>query len=146
MSTYSMQNIAGTISGPGGTVNIGVGSAPAEEGISVNRLEEKNTMTMAADGEGQHSMHASNAGKIIVRLLKTSPINAQLTLMFNFQKQSSANWGKNKIVIRDTASGDFHEGTQCAFNKNADNGYAKVGNFLEWTFDVIKLESELGTY
>ncbi len=146
MSTYSLQDVVATLSGPTGVLQLGFGSALAEDAITLTMSEEKNTMQIGADGEGQHNLHSGNAGKITFRFLKTSPLNALLTAMYNAQKQSAALWGKNLITVRHTASGDFHQGTLCAFTKKADNGYQKVGNFLEWGFDCIRLESHLGTY
>jgi hypothetical protein len=62
--------------------------------------EAKNTMTIGADGEVMHSLHAGKSGTITVTLLKTSPVNKKLSLMYNAQSQSSATWGNNVIVMR----------------------------------------------
>ncbi len=35
----------------------------------------KNTMTIGADGEVMHSLHADKSGTVTVNLLKTSPTN-----------------------------------------------------------------------
>jgi hypothetical protein len=52
--------------------------------------EAKNTMTVGADGEVMHSLHGGKSGTITVTLLKTSPVNKKLSLMYNAQSQSSA--------------------------------------------------------
>lgn len=49
-------------------------------------------MTVGADGEVMHSLHAGKSGTITVTLLKTSPVNKKLSLMYNAQSQSSATW------------------------------------------------------
>jgi hypothetical protein len=41
--------------------------------------EAKNTMTVGADGEVMHSLHAGKSGTITVTLLKTSPVNKKLS-------------------------------------------------------------------
>ncbi|MCY0677737.1 DUF3277 family protein, partial [Klebsiella pneumoniae] len=88
-----------------GLVELGYGSANAEEGITVTMTEAKNTMTIGADGEVMHSLHAGKSGTITVTLLKTSPVNKKLSLMYNAQSLSSATWGNNVIVIRNKVSG-----------------------------------------
>jgi hypothetical protein len=65
--------------------------------------EAKNTMTIGADGEVMHSLHAGKSGTITVTLLKTSPVNKKLSLMYNAQSQSSALWGNN-VIVRVTKS------------------------------------------
>lgn len=146
MSTYSFQDVVMTLAGPGGVLSLGYGNAVAEEGISIEPIEDKNTLTIGADGEGMHSLHSSNAKKFTLRLLKTSPQNQLIQAMYNTQKTSAALWGLNMIVVRQTASGDTHTGVDGAFVKVAPNGYKKVGDFLEWAWDCIKGESELGKY
>ena len=39
---------------------------------------------------GMHSLHADKSGTITVNLLKTSPTNAKLSVMYNAQSLSSA--------------------------------------------------------
>jgi hypothetical protein len=77
-------------------------------------------------------------------LLKTSPVNSQLSQMYNFQKTSSANWGQNILKISNTASGDVIDGGLCAFVKHADLTYAVEGGIVEWEFDAIELDELLG--
>lgn len=52
MATYSFQDVAATIVGPGGAFSLGYGEATAEEGITIARAGDKNTMTVGSDGEG----------------------------------------------------------------------------------------------
>lgn len=144
MSTYSFLDVSASISGPGGTFSLGSGSGNAEEGITTAYDGEKNTKTMGADGSGMHSLHASNGGKITVRLLKTSPVNAQLSTMYNFQKTSSANWGQNVLKVSNVISGDVVDGNLCAFTKHPDLTYAVEGGVVEWEFDAIELDEQLG--
>lgn len=144
MATYSFLNVQASITGPGGAFSLGAGSANAEEGITTAFAGEKNTMTMGADGAGMHSLHASNAGKITLRYLKTSPVNAQLSALYRFQKANSANWGQNVIKVSDTQRGDVVSAKQCAFTKHPDLTYAVEGGMIEWEFDVITLDELIG--
>jgi hypothetical protein len=146
MTTYSFMDVVCSLDGPTGELDLGYGSANAEEGISINRAGDKNTMTVGADGEGMHSLHADKSGQIILRYLKTSPVNAKLMAMYDAQSLSASVWGKNVIITRHTSSGDIHTGRMCAFKKVPDMKYAKDGDILEWVFDVIKLDSVLGQY
>lgn len=146
MSTYSFLDTQATISGPGGSFNIGSGAAIAEEGITIEPNGDKNTMTIGADGAGMHSLHADKSGTITVRLLKTSPTNAKLMAMYDLQQSSSANWGQNIITISNPVIGENNGCRGVAFKKKPTLVYAKEGQVNEWTFDAIAIDSILGTY
>ena len=144
MPAYSFQSVHCAIVGPGGAFQLGgQGAGNAEEGITITK-DEKNTRTMGAEGSVMHSLHASEGGKITVRLLKTSPIHLQLTAMYQFQRTQSSNWGQNTIVLTDIERGDVYTMTQCAFSKFPDNVYARDGNVIDWEFDVGFVEPLLG--
>lgn len=135
MTTYSFKDVKASISGPGGAgIPLGDGAGASEEGITVSMTEEKTTSVVGADGALMHSLHAGNMGSMTVRLLKTSPVNAQLSQLYNAQQQSSALWGLNVIMITNPATGDVVTGTQMAFVKQPDLAYAKDGNNNEWEF------------
>ncbi len=144
MATYSFLNVNATMAGPGGIVNLAAGAAAAEEGITIEAVEDKNVMTIGADGRGQHSLIASDAATVTVRLLKTSPINALLMAMYDLQSASSALWGQNVITVVDSARNDFTALQAVAFKKKPTLTYAKEGGMNEWTFDAIKANSVLG--
>jgi hypothetical protein len=144
MATYSFQDVTATINGVGGSINLASGAGAAEEGITVEAVEDKNVMTIGADGSGMHSLVASEASTVTVRLLKTSPINAQLQLMYDLQTASSVTHGKNVITIRDIARGDFIALSGVAFKKRPSLTYAKEGGMNEWAFDAISTQQLLG--
>lgn len=141
---YSFLDIVATIAGPGGIINLAAGAAVAEEGITIEAVEDKNTMTIGADGQGQHSLIASDAATITVRLLKTSPVNALLMAMYDIQSASSALWGQNVFTVVDSARGDITLGQSAAFKKKPTLTYAKEAGMNEWTFDCISANSVLG--
>ena len=145
MGVYSFQNVNATIVGAGGAFNLGAGSEAAEEGITIAAAEDKNVMTIGADGAGQHSLIASDACQVTVRLLKTSPNNGRLMAMYETQSALSALWGQNIITVVDSARGDFNTIQACAFKKKPDLNYAKEGGIVEWVFDGIKATSILST-
>jgi len=144
MATYSFLNVNAAIAGPGGAANLASGAAVSEEGITVEAAEDKNIMTIGADGAGQHSLVASDARTVTIRLLKTSPINAILMAMYNVQSSSSSLWGRNVITIGDTGAGDAIALQQVAFKKVPTITYAKEGGMNEWTFDCVKGDAILG--
>lgn len=144
MSTYSFLDVNATIAGPGGFANLAAGAAAAEEGITIEAVEDKNVMTIGADGKGQHSLIASDAVTITIRLLKTSPVNGQLQLMYDLQSVSSALWGSNVFSITDIARGDITVIQSAAFKKRVTLTYAKEGGMNEWVFDGIQANSVLG--
>ncbi|OWF84736.1 hypothetical protein B4907_07000 [Yersinia kristensenii] len=145
-NTYSFMDVTASIVGVGGSFDLGYGAAVAEEGIVTSMIENKNTMTIGADGEGMHSLHAGKGGTVTVNLLKTSPTNRKLSVMYNAQIQSSATWGNNIILIRNTASGDTFAARGCAFQKQPDFNNAKDGALVPWVFDCIKVDQLLGTF
>ncbi|HBA4362612.1 TPA: DUF3277 family protein [Escherichia coli] len=146
MATYSFMDVTASLSGPTGEIDLGYGSASSEEGITVAMGGPKNTMTIGADGEVMHSLHADKSGTITVTLLKTSPVNKKLSLAYNAQSQSSATWGNNVIVIRNTASGDISTARSCAFQKQPDFNNAKEGGTVAWVFDCGKIDQLLGEF
>jgi hypothetical protein len=131
--------------GPGIAANLAAGAGAAEEGITIEANEDKNVMTIGADGTGQHSLVANNACTLTVRLLKTSPQNQLLMIAYDAQSVSSALWGQNVFVVSDSGRGDFHTITSAAFKKKPTITYAKEGGMMEWTFDAITANSVLGS-
>lgn len=96
--TYSFIDVKASITGPGGSFSLcGDSEGVAEEGIRIEPVDSKNTMTMGAVG-GMHNLHANNPATVTLVLLKNSPVNQQLMDMYNAQRVSSATWGKNTIV------------------------------------------------
>lgn len=144
MSAYSFLNIVAAIVGPGAAFNLGVGAAVAEEGITIAPAEDKNSMIIGADGRGQHTLIASNAGLVTVRLLKVSPTNGLLQLAYDLQSASSALWGQNLITIADTARLELTTCQSCSFKKKPEIVYDKAGPMLEWTFDSLAINTVLG--
>lgn len=146
MTTYSFLDVSATLVGAGAVIDLGAGSANAEEGISIVRAGDKNTMTVGADGEGMHSLHADKSGQVTVRLLKTSPKNSQLMALFDAQSLSASAWGQNVFTVTHAVSGDNSVARNCAFKKCPDLNYRKDGDIVEWVFDAIKIDGLLGTY
>lgn len=145
MTSYSFISVQATLSGPGGSVPLGYGSGTAEDGaIETDMTEAKNTMTVGCDGTIMHSLHASDGGRMTIRLLKTSPANAALNAMYNLQKSDATLWGQNTLVASDTARGDVLTGTVMAFDKQSPVKYGKDGGDNEWNF-VGNIEEILGT-
>ncbi|MCX2699256.1 phage protein [Ochrobactrum chromiisoli] len=145
MSTYSFIDVVASLSGPGGVVQLGYGAASAEEGISIDMVEDKNTMMIGAGGEGQHNLHAGRAGTITIACLKVSPTNQQMMALYNYQQQSSARWGQNVLTLRNTATGDSITAVQGAFKKLPKNTFSKDGPMMEWALDFVKVDQMLGS-
>lgn len=143
MPAYSFLNIVAAIAGPGAAFSLGAGAAVAEEGITISPNEDKNTMVIGADGKGQHTLIASNGGLIVIRFLKTSPINGFLQLAYDFQAASSALWGQNLITVADTARNEITTCQSCAFKKKPELVYDKAGPMIEWNFDSLTINSIL---
>jgi hypothetical protein len=145
VGVYSFLDVQAAITGPGGSFPIGAGSANAEEGISIEYVEDKDRMLIGADGSAMHSLNASRAGKALIRLLKTSPVNSLLAGLYNFQTTSSLFHGKNTISVKNPISGDSYNLQGAAFTKFPRNDYAKEAGMLEWDFNVSDVDVFLGT-
>lgn len=145
MAVYSFLDVQAAITGPGGAFSLGSGSGNAEEGITVESTDDINTMTIGADGTPMHSLHANKGARVTVRLLKTSPTNALLSLMLAFQRTSSANHGQNTITISNNVSGDTITCQFVAFAKVPNITYAKDGGMNEWLFDAGVMDIGLGS-
>lgn len=141
---YSFEDVQASISGPGGTIPLGSGSGNAQEGITVEFVDDKNAMMIGADGEGAHSLRATRAARITVRLLKTSPVNAALNAQYRFQSVSSTLWGQNVVTVTDLARGDNYLATEVAYQKHPSVTWAQDANFNEWMFYAIKCDPILG--
>ena len=146
MATYSFMDVVASLTGPTGSIDLGYGSANSDEGITVTMTEAKNTMTTGADGEVMHSLHAGKSGTITVNLLKTSPQNKKLSLMYNAQSLSSSLWGNNVIVMRNKASGDIVTARAVAFQRQPDWNNPKVAGTVAWVFDCGKIDEMLGEF
>ncbi|WP_312777000.1 DUF3277 family protein [Pseudescherichia sp.] len=146
MATYSFMDVTASLVGPTGEIDFGYGSANADEGIVVSMGESKNTMTVGLDGEVMHSLHANKSGTIAVSLLKTSPVNRKLSLMYNAQSLSTTAWGKNVIVIRNKASGETVTARSVAFSKQPDVSNSKDIGVVKWEFNCGKIDQLLGEF
>lgn len=142
MTTYSFLSVTAAISGPNGSFVLSNGNS--EGGISTAMKEDKNSQTIGADGSVMNSLHAGNAGTVTIRLLKTSPVNAQLSAMYDADKSDPTAWGQNVITIRDVARGDHVTCSQAAFKKFPDETWDKEGPALEWTLDAV-IDVKLGS-
>jgi hypothetical protein len=142
---YSFLNVNCSLVGlPAFNLNLAAGAAVAEEGITIEAVEDKNVMTIGADGKGQHSLVANDARKVTIRLLKTSPTNQALQLMYDAQSASSALWGQNVMTITDSGRGDVVILQAVAFKKQPTITYAKEAGLMEWEFDAISGTAYLG--
>lgn len=144
INTYSFLNVQAAIVGPGGSFSLGSDAGAADEGISFSAATELGTMTTGAGGEVMHSLMASKASKAVVRLLKTSPVNAQLSAMLALQRTSATLYGQNTITLVNTVSGDVITCQQVGFAKQPDLAYAKEGGTVEWEFNIGIMDPALG--
>jgi len=143
-NTYSFLEIQASLVGPGGFINLGNGAGTDEEGISIEPAAEVDIMRIGADGSGMHSLSADRSGRVTVRLLKTSPVNAQLSAMLAFQRSSGAQHGQNTITITDSVRGDVVTCRQCAFGRVPALQYGKEAGLIEWEFNAIQIDPALG--
>lgn len=144
MAAYAFANTNASIVGPNGAFDFGMNAGNSEGGITVSFVENKNTMTIGADGSVMHSLHSGKGAIMTVRLLKTSPTNALFEAMYNLDVAGGSGHGANTITIRDTVRGDIITGQQCAYAKFPDVTYAKDGGEMSWAFDCGIVDIDLG--
>jgi len=133
---YSFLDTYASITGPGGSVQLASGSGAAEEGITIEPIEDNVATQYGADGSWAHSLNPVKAYRVTCRLLKTSPTNALLDSMYALQKTSSLLTGQNKFNLNNVSSGDVFTGQGGAFGKHPANSYAKVAGMIDWEFIV----------
>ena len=145
MATYSFVDNVMSITGPGGSFTIGgQGAGNTKEGFEIEQVGEQNVQTPGADGQVMNSLIAATQSKLRVRLLKTSPVNSQLSSLYATQKLSSAAWGQNVISVQNTVLGDGWTLSNVAFSKRPKVVYSAEGGMNEWEFDVGNTAMALG--
>ncbi|WP_042688542.1 phage structural protein, partial [Candidatus Glomeribacter gigasporarum] len=122
------------------------GAGVAEEGITLAREGDQGKLVVGADGEFMHVLNADKSGTVTVRLLKTSPVNAQLMGLYDTQAADSRLYGQNVITVHQTQSGDTIVCRGCAFKKMPDLSYKKDDEPVEWVFAAGKIDAILGNY
>src|SRR5208337_3134437 len=144
-TTYSFLDVVATLYDiNGNSISLGYGAAVAAEGITTEMIADKDILTIGSDGTPMHSLIASDAATILVRLLKTSPVNNQLSVMYNTQKYSPPLWGQNNISVRDILQGDVLTAETVAFSRQPVITYAENAGMNEWRMLVGKLTELLG--
>lgn len=136
MATYSLIDVQATFSGPGISIPIGNGAGLAEEGISIEQVDNVGHMVIGGDGTPMQVLQATKGARVTLHLLKTSPINSALMAAVQLQRSSGALWGQNTISLTETATGDEFSGAQVAFEKVPRIDYDKPGKMIDWTFLV----------
>ena len=145
--TYSFIDVKATLvdDATGANLPIGSGAGVAEEGITISQVDNVGHMQIGADGSFMQVLQATRGARLTLRLLKTSPLNAQLMALVEVQRTSGALWGQNSILITNINTLDEITAAGCAFEKIPDNNYDKTGKMLEWTFLVGDSTQVLGS-
>ena len=143
LTTYSFADFLCAYTGPGGTFDLSSGGI-TDDGITIAFDDDKATKTNGADGEWMYSLHEASGGTAVVRLQKTSPTNADLSRLYNFETITGANYGRGVITGRNPVTGDSFQCVGCGIRKFPDNVNAKVGGANEWAFFVGKISVKLG--
>lgn len=144
MPSYSFKDVIVVVDGPGwrtpflggATENFGLGAlgGVSDEGISVEKAEDRNTQLRGNSGEVLNLNSSSMAGVVRIRLMKTSSNNGKLMEMFKAQRADAATWGRNIISIEDKARGDKMTCSEAAFAGEPALFWGKVAQVQEWTF------------
>lgn len=143
--TYSFLDAQCAIADDAGSFSMGNGAGVAEEGITITMNDDKGSLVTGADGQGMHSLHAGRSGMVTVRLLKTSPVNAQLSALYAATTQSGADYGRSTISVRDPVRGDNISCSGCGIRKHPDTAFSKTGNTVEWIWNAAQVDIRLGS-
>jgi len=142
--TYSFLDTNAAIVGPGGSFSLGSGIGSGKEGITIESIADIDMMEIGADGTPQHSLIADRSGTITLSVLKTSPVNAQLSAMVALQRVSAASHGQNTITLTNTTSGDVITCESVAFKKIPAIKYASEAGNNTWEFNAGIINIALG--
>lgn len=134
LGTYSFVDVRATFAGPGISIPLGDGAGVAEEGITIEQVDNVGRMVIGADGQAMQVLQATKGAHITVRLLKTSPTNFALMQAASSQRTSGATWGQNTMSITELVTGDEISLAQVAFDKIPKIDYDKGGKTIDWTF------------
>lgn len=146
MATYSFLQVTATLTGAAGVINFGFGAAGSKEGITVAQTQARNAMTPGIDGSVMHSLRCDKSGTVTIRLLETSPVNAQLQAMYDAQSLTPSAWGANVIVIVNRGNNETTTCRNVAFQNAPTVTYAEDGAMREWVFDCGQIDRVTGTY
>lgn len=146
MATYSFQQVTATLTGASGVINLGYGSATTKEGITVTQTQPRNAMMVGSDGSVMHSLRCDKSGTVTVRLLETSPVNAQLQVMYDAQSLTPSAWGANVLVIVNKGNNETTTCRNVAFQNAPTVTYAEDGSMKVWVFDCGQIDRVTGTY
>jgi hypothetical protein len=141
VGVYSFLSVRAAIVGPNISMSF---TGAAREGYGAVMDEDKATFLPGADGSGQFSLRASQAGKLTFRLLKTGAMNRALAVMYNYQTASPANYGRNTITLTDSNLGDTIVGQGCGILRMTPLSYGDEGGTNEWVFQCVSLDIKLG--
>lgn len=145
IATYSAADSYFVLNTPFGTVQLCSGAGSSDEGLVIEAVEETDTMTIGADGSAMHSLHATNAVKVTVNLLKTSPANAVLQSLYNSEKASPLTFGQDVIAGGNVVTGDGHTCSGVAFARKPSYRYGKEPGIMAWEFNCANHVAILGT-
>src|SRR5271157_2183390 len=144
-TTFSFLDVVATLSDiNGNSISLGYGAGVSAEGITVEMIADKDILTIGSDGTPMHSLIASNAATILVRILKSSPTNNQLSVVYNQQKFNPSLWGQNVLSIRDILQGDVITAETVSFSKQPTVNYQESAGTQEWRFLAGSLTELLG--
>lgn len=144
--TWSFLDVTATLTGPTGIIDMGYGAATAKEGITISMAQDRDSLTVGADGEYMHSLRADKSGTAVVRCLYNSDLNSKLQAMYEAQSLSSSLWGQNSITVRNKGNQDIVVCRGVAFTRQPDKVFAEDGATVEWQFSCGKIDNLMGTY
>lgn len=144
-TTYSFLDVVATLTDINGeSISLGYGAGVAKEGLTTEMLDDKSKLDIGSDGTPMHTLRASNAARIHVRLLKTSPTNNALSLAYNSQRFDPSMWGQNHLSVRDILQGDVLSAAAVAFTRQPVVTYAEDAAMNEWQFLCGSINELLG--
>lgn len=142
-SVYSFLDVHATLVSLGGIIDLGSGNGNSQEGITIERANDKATMTIGADGSGMHNLMGDKSGRITIRLLKTSQTNKRLSVLYNAETLSSNVYGQGVITVYNSHTGETHTATGVGVARFPTSNNANEGGIQEWVFNCIEIDSVL---
>lgn len=138
-STYSFQDLSGTISHPSVGVYTLTSSGIGE--MTLSQSNDASSMDTGADGSVMISKIATPSGTISIQVQQTSDLNNWLMKWYQYlQIAGSDEWASANILIRAPKMGRSHVATGVCPQKQADTPYQAQGQRITWTLMCADLK------
>lgn len=143
-SSYAPDEVVVIITHPTTGVTHRVVGFMEDSFITIQRDKEPWTLVTGSDGRATRVHNANNSGKITLDLMQTSPSNAFLSSMFNYDSQHKNNDGVFNIMVKDATGLSVDNSSSAFIATYPERVYGSGVNGRSWVIGCGVLESFIG--